>query len=386
MDISHIINQLGEERENYFNAVSPPIIQSSNFAFKNFRAFKSAMANELGNHIYTRGNNPTVAILRKKLAALEKAEDALVFSSGAAAIANAVISQVQAGDHIVCVQNPYSWTHTLLSKFLSRFGVEHDFVDGRNLDAIQSAIKSNTKVLYLESPNSLTFELQDLKACAAIAKKHKLISIIDNSYCSPYYQNPISLGIDIVVHSGTKFINGHSDVVNGIVCSSKVIINKIFHHEFMTLGAIISPNDAFLVMRGLRTMPLRMERSFTTALKVIAFLKEHPKVEKIMFPLDPSFDQYELAKKQMKGCAGFFTFSLKADSMEKVELFFSKLKRFLLAVSWGGHESLILPIAALYGIEGRPDPVIPWNLVRMYIGLEEADVLIKDLETALAVL
>lgn len=384
MDISHILNQLGEERDQYFNAVSPPIIQSSNFTFKSFGAFKKAMGDELTHHIYTRGNNPTVAILRKKMAALEKAEDALICSSGSSAIALAVISQVKAGDHIVCVQNPYSWTYTLLTKFLSKFGVEHTFVDARDIKEIEEAIQDNTRVLYLESPNSLTFELQDLEACSKLAKAHNLTSIIDNSYCSPYYQNPILLGIDIVVHSGSKFINGHSDVVNGVICSSRKIIREIFQSEFMTLGTIISPNDAFLVIRGLRTLPLRMERSFNTALKVIEYLKSHPKIDKILFPMDVAFEQYELAKKQMSGCAGFFTFAVKAKKIEDMELFFRNLKRFLLAVSWGGHESLILPIAALYGIENREDPVIPWNLVRMYIGLEEADVLIEDLHHALA--
>ena len=386
MDISHILNHLGENREKYFNAVSPPIIQTSNFTFKSFDAFREAMSDELGHHTYSRGNNPTVAILRKKMAALEKAEDALILGSGVSAIAAAVIGNVSAGDHVVCVQEPYSWTYKLLVNFLSRFGVNHTFVDGRDLEAIKAAVQSNTKVLYLESPNSLTFELQDLKACAEIAKQNGLVSIIDNSYCSPYYQNPIEHGIDIVVHSGTKFINGHSDVVNGILCSSKAMVRKIFESEFMTLGMIISPHDASLIIRGLRTLPLRMERSYTTALKVIEFLKMHPKTEKVLFPMDPSFPQYDLAKKQMRGCAGFFTASFKAKSKDDMERFFNKLDRFLLAVSWGGHESLVLPISALYDIPGREDPNIPWNLVRFYIGLEEAEVLISDLEGALGVI
>ena len=385
-DLSHILNHLGEDREKYFNAVSPPIIQTSNFTFKSFDAFRAAMSDELGNHVYSRGNNPTVAILRKKMAALEKAEDALILGSGVSAIAAAVIGNVSAGDHVVCVQEPYSWTYKLLVNFLSRFGVSHTFVDGRDLEAIKRAVQPNTKVLYLESPNSLTFELQDLKACAAIAKENGLVSIIDNSYCSPYYQNPIEHGIDIVVHSGTKFINGHSDVVNGILCSSKAMVRKIFESEFMTLGMIISPHDASLIIRGLRTLPLRMERSYNTALKVIDFLKTHPKTEEVLFPMDPSFAQYDLAKTQMRGCAGFFTASFKAKSKGDMERFFNKLDRFLLAVSWGGHESLVLPISALYDIPGREDPNIPWNLVRFYIGLEEAEVLIEDLRGALDVL
>ncbi|MCB0644600.1 MAG: aminotransferase class V-fold PLP-dependent enzyme, partial [Phaeodactylibacter sp.] len=195
MHLSDILIHLGEERQNYFNAVSPPVIQSSNFAYNSLDAFRAAMANEQGHHLYTRGNNPTVEILRKKLAALEGTEDALVFGSGSAAIASTVISTVQAGDHIVCVESPYTWTKNLLQQFLQRFGVTHTFVDGTSMEQIESAIQPNTRLLYLESPNSLSFELQDLKACAALAKKHGILTCIDNSYASPIFQQPASLGI-----------------------------------------------------------------------------------------------------------------------------------------------------------------------------------------------
>ncbi len=386
MHQSEILTHLGEERDNYFNAISPPIIQTSNFTFPDLAAFRSAFTNELENHIYSRGNNPTVQILRKKLAALEQTEDALVFSSGSGAIAATVISQVKAGDHIVCVEGPYSWTQTLLTSFLGRFGVSHTFVDGSNMEAIKAAIRPNTKVLYLESPCSITFQIQDLKACAELAKAHDITTIIDNSFSSPIFQQPASFGIDLVVHSATKYINGHSDVVVGVVCGSKEKIFQIFNLEQMTLGSILPPHDAAMVIRGLRTLPLRMKRVSESALKVATFLEAHPKVEQVIYPMLPSFPQYELAQQQMSGAGGLLSVYLKAETLADMEKFIQQLRHFLIAVSWGGHESLIMPVAGFYHIPGREDSALPWNLTRLYIGLEEADWLIEDLEQALNVL
>ena len=386
MHLSEILFHLGEDRENYFNAVCPPIMQSSNFAFKTLDEFRNAFSDELKSNIYTRGNNPTVKILRQKLAALEKAEDCLVFASGSAAISNTILSQVQKGGHIVCVEAPYSWTHKLVVDYLPKFGVDYTFVDGRNLEAIEAAIQPNTSLLYLESPNTATFDLQDLKACADIAKKHGIITAIDNSYSSPIFQRPIEFGIDIVIHSGTKYLNGHSDVVVGVVCSSSKIIDKMFQEEFMTLGGILSPHDASLVIRGLRTLSLRMSQSNQSGQKIVAFLENHPKVEKVLYPFSPSFPQYELAKKQMSGAGGLFSILLKTDDFDKAESFFKRLNHFLLAVSWGGHESLVLPFCAFYNVPGKADTTQPFNLVRFYIGLEDPDWLIQDLNQALEVI
>lgn len=382
MDINDILTHLGEDRSKYYNAVAPPIIQSSNFVFDSIDHMRSSFADELTHNIYTRGNNPTVAILRKKLAALEHTEDALVTGSGAAAISAAIIANVNAGDHIVCVQKPYSWTTKLISKFLPRFGVEFTFVDAKNNNDIAEAIKPNTKVLYLESPNTLTFDIQDLSFCAQLAKQHHLITIIDNSHASPIFQNPADFGIDIIVHSGTKYINGHSDVVNGVICASHKMIRKIFESELMTLGLTISPHDAALIIRGLRTLDLRVRRSDETAHLVANYLYEHPKVEKLYFPLHPSFGQYELAKQQMSGCGGLITIKLKASSKEEVLRFVHALKTFLIAVSWGGYESLMMPSIGFHEIPGMPDSPIHWSMIRFYIGLESADYLIADLRQA----
>ncbi|MBL7802747.1 MAG: aminotransferase class I/II-fold pyridoxal phosphate-dependent enzyme [Saprospiraceae bacterium] len=386
MNLSEILTHLGEDREQYFNAVAPPVIQSSNFVFPDLAAFREVFADELSNHVYTRGNNPTVEILRKKLAALEGTEDALVFSSGAGAIAAAVLGNVAAGDHVVCQKAPYSWTSALLRKFLSRFGVTHTFVDGTDFEAIRTAIQPNTKVLFLESPNTMTFECQDLAACAELARQHGLVTIIDNSYSSPVYQNPAAFGIDIVVHSGTKYLNGHSDVVVGVLCASREMVKKIFESELMTLGGILGPHDAALVIRGLRTLPLRIQRSDESARYLLQKLEHHPKVERIWYPFHASFPQLELAKRQMRGCGGLFSVQFKTDTPEKMEAFVHRLRRFLMAVSWGGHESLIMPSIGFYKISGRPDSAMPWSFCRFYIGLEDPDWLWEDLEQALEAL
>jgi len=383
-DISDILTHYGEDRKRYFSAVSPPIIQTSNFMFDSIEEFKMNILNEEHCHVYSRGNNPTVEILCKKLAALEHTEKALVTSSGAAAIACAVTAHVSAGDHVVCVKKPYSWTHRLLSELLSRFGVTVTYVDGHNTGEIKQSIQDKTTLLYLESPNSHTFELQDLEACASIAKDHGITTVIDNSYASPYYQNPADFGIDIIVHSGTKYINGHSDVVNGVICGSAESISKIFHGPYMTYGVNISPHDAWLIIRGMRTLQIRMERSSSTALRLIQFLKDHPKVERIIYPYLPDSPQYDLARKQMRGCGGLFTAILTANKKEDMVRFCHNLKRFLMAVSWGGHESLIMPSVVFHDVPGKEDSPVPWNYVRFYIGLESYEYLKPDLESALA--
>ncbi len=383
MTLSEIINHLGEERENYFNAVSPPIIQSSNFRYPTVKAMRKALANEYSEPVYTRGNNPTVEILRKKMAALEGTEDALITSSGSAAISCAVIANLSQGDHVICVRKPYTWTNTLLNKLLPRFGVTSTMVDGRDPENFHIAIRPETKIIYVESPNSILFELQDLRAVAEIAREHGILTIIDNSYGTPLYQNPKEFGIDIIIHTATKYLAGHSDVVAGVICASKAMTQKIFETELMTLGSVISPHDAWLMIRGLRTLPLRLTQSSTSAIKIAEYLSGHPKIEKLIFPFHPSHPQYELARRQMSGCSGMFSVILKTDSIEKVEKFCESLRSFLLAVSWGGFESLVFPAVAMFDQGSASESDVPWNLVRFYIGLEDPDELIRDISNAL---
>ncbi|HEY8783115.1 MAG TPA: aminotransferase class I/II-fold pyridoxal phosphate-dependent enzyme [Mucilaginibacter sp.] len=383
MDLSYILNELGEERENYFNAVSPPIIQTSNFTFKTVSDFRQALSNEYDTLIYSRGHNPTLNILRKKLAALDGAEDALVFSSGIAAISVPVLSLLQQGDHAVVVENPYSWTIKLFTDFLPKFGITATFVDGSEVENIENAIQSNTKLIYLESPNTFSYELQDLQAVAKIAKAKGILTMIDNSYCGPLYQQPIKFGIDLVAQSATKYLGGHSDVVAGVLTGNKEILTRIFNNEFMNIGTALSPHSAWLLIRGLRTLPLRMHRSFETARTITGWLQQHPKVDKVLWPFSPGFKQVELAKKQMQGCGSMFSFTLKNPSIQKIETFCNKLQHILMAVSWGGHESLIIPSIAGFAKEDYDPNNSRHQLIRMYAGLEDADYLIKDLEQAL---
>jgi len=382
MELSFIINELGEERETYYDAVAPPVIQTSNFASNTVAQMRHKLQYEANEYLYTRGNNPTVTILEKKVAALEGAEHAIAFGSGMAAVAAAVLSQVKAGDHIVCTRYTYSWTSTLMRKFLPRFGVEVSIVNGTDPGNYRKALKGNTRLLYLESPTSFTFELQDIAAVAEIARQHGCSTVIDNSFASPLYQNPISLGVDLVVHSCTKYIGGHSDAMGGIICGAREMINKIFMQEYMTLGAVLAPHDAWLLLRGLRTLPVRMERVAASARVVAAYLAQHPKVAKVLFPFLPTHPQYALAQRQMKNNAGQFSIILKTQDMAKVDLFCDSLRHFLMAASWGGHESLIFPVSATY-VSPDQKSILPANMVRFYIGLEDPDYLIKDLEQAL---
>jgi cystathionine beta-lyase/cystathionine gamma-synthase len=382
MDISYIINEFAEDREQYFNAVAPPIMQTSNFIYKTVDEMRHAFADEYSAFLYSRGKNPTVEILRKKLAALDGAEDCLVFNSGVAATFAAVFANVKSGDHIVSVDKPYSWSQKLFNEILPRFGVTTTYVDGRYIENFERAILPNTTVIYLESPNSWDYAIQDLKAVAELAKAENIITICDNSYCSPLHQQPISFGIDLVMQTATKYIGGHSDTVAGVLCGSNAMMKKIFNLEYMTVGSGIQPFNAWLLIRGLRTLPARLERITKTTYEVVQFLKQHPKVEQVIFPFDVDFPQYELAKQQMKNACGLLTFIIKANSIDQIETFCESLRHIFMAVSWGGHESLIIPKCA-----GMERSRFDYNnkehrMIRVYCGLEEAGYLIDDLQQA----
>ncbi|GAB2775626.1 bifunctional L-alanine/L-glutamate racemase [Rhabdobacter roseus] len=386
MDISYILNELGEDRSQYFNAVVPPIIQTSNFAFNSFADLRSAYRDEMSTYVYSRGINPTVDILRRKLAALDGAEDALVFNSGASAIYCAVMANVRSGDHIVSVQRPYIWAARLFDNVLPRFGVLTTYVDGTLVENIEKALRPETRIIYLESPNTLTYELQDLAAVAELARARGILTIIDNSYCTPLYQKPHALGIDLSLQSATKYIGGHSDTLAGVLTGPKALLKKIFDEQLLNTGSHIPPFDAWLLLRGLRTLPMRLERVSQTTRQVVKYLKQHPKIERVLYPFDEDFPQRELARQQMNGAGGLLTILLKADSHAQIERFTFALHCFLVAVSWGGHESLILPQAG--GMDPADfDPAVERHrLARLYIGLEDADYLIRDLEQALEVL
>ena len=383
MSFSNIINELGEERESYFNAISPPIVQTSNFAFKKVEDLARALEDEMSGYLYSRGLNPTVEILRKKMAALDDAEDCLVFSSGASAIFASILANVRSGDHVVSVRSPYTWAQRMFDVILPRFNVETTYIDGTRINNWEQATRPNTILYYLESPNSWDFALQDIEAVASLAKSKNIITIIDNSYCTPIYQNPIKMGIDLSLQTATKYIGGHSDVLGGVLSGSHEMIKRIFDSEYLNTGSGIQPFNAWLLIRGLRTLPARLERITRTTNEVIKFLKQHPKVESVIFPFDESFPQYELAKKQMKGACGLLTIVLKANQKQEIVRFCESLEHIMMAVSWGGHESLVIPKCVGISDSEFDSGKKENRYVRMYVGLEDSNYLIDDLARAL---
>lgn len=379
-DIAYILNHLGEDRGSYSNAITPPIFQTSNFAFRDVAELRRAIADEKNSYIYSRGNNPTIDILCRKIAALEDTDESLAFSSGMAAISSSILSFVKSGDHIISVRNNYSWTNYMMISFLPRFGVETTFIDGRKTSNFTKAVKKNTRLIYLESPNSLTFELQDIEAVAGMARRRGIITVIDNSYSSPLGQSPASMGMDIVLHSASKYLGGHSDVVAGMACGSSENISRIFRNEFLGLGGIISPFNAWLIIRGLRTLMARMDRITVTTGRVLDYLGNHTMVSEILHPLWPGSPQYSLALKQMQKPSGLFSVRLKTADPAKAEKFVNSLRHFLIGVSWGGHESLVFP--AMSFDRRRSKKGYTSNLIRFYIGLDDPDTLIMDIEQA----
>ena len=383
MDLSQIINELGEDRQQYFNAVAPPIIQTSNFVFNKVGDLSRAFEDEMSGYLYSRGINPTVDILRKKLAALDGAEDCLVFNSGAAAIFAAILANVKAGDHIVSVRAPYTWVQRMLEVVLPRFDVTHTFIDGTSVANWEAATKPNTSFYYLESPNSWDFAIQPIGEIARFARTRNIITLIDNSYCTPLYQKPLEMGIDMAMQTATKYIGGHSDTLGGILTGSHSMMKKIFDSEYLNIGSGIQPFNAWLLIRGLRTLPARLERITRTTAEVVSFLKQHPKIETVLFPLDENFPQYDLAKQQMKGACGLVTIVLKTDKREMIVKFCESLKHILMAVSWGGYESLVIPKCAGIPVEQFDPSNKEHRYIRLYVGLEDADYLTNDIGQAL---
>lgn len=389
MDISQIINELGEDREHYFNAIAPPIIQTSNFAFKKVADLSKAFEDEsdcyrTGGYLYSRGLNPTVDILRKKLAALDGAEDCLVFNNGAAAIFAGIFAQIKSGDHIVSVKAPYTWVQRMFDVILPRFNVSVTYIDGTTIDNWKNATKENTSFYYLESPNSWDFAIQPIREVAKLAKSKGIVTLIDNSYCTPLYQKPIEMGIDMAMQTATKYIGGHSDTLGGVLCGSHAMMKKIFDSEYLNIGSGIQPFNAWLMIRGLRTLPARIERITKSTATVVSFMKQHPKVESLIFPLDESFPQFALAKEQIKGACGLFTFTLKTGKRDSIVQFCESLKHIMMAVSWGGHESLVIPKCAGIPVAEFDPSNREHRYIRMYVGLEDPHYLIADLEQALS--
>ena len=379
---------LDEQRDKFMGAVVPPIFQNSLFTFKDWDHADKAFDKREDELIYSRGNNPTVNIAEAKIAKLAEGERALLFGSGMAAIAAGVMHFVNPGDHIIAIKNLYGPAKNFLSDYLKRkMNIEVSYVFGDHIDQFKQAIQSNTKLVYLESPSSGIFSLQNIREIALWARSQKLKTVIDNSWASPYFQKPLTMGVDLELHSCTKYLGGHSDLVAGVLIGSKELIDKIFVNEYELLGARISPLEAWLLNRSMRTLPLRMKQHQHNALEVAKFLEKDSRIEQVYFPGLDSHPQSKLAKEQMSGYSGLMGFRVKSNDLEKIKSFFNSLEVFQIGVSWGGHESLIYALAISYLKELSEEDFAQTGLslgdMRISVGLEHPEDLIADLDKAL---
>jgi len=381
--VDTIATHAGDDPFRFLGAAAPPIIETSTFVFDSYEALEEAFANPEGHCLYTRGNNPTVRVAEEKIAALEGAEACRLFGSGMAAISAAILSLVKAGDHIVSLNTVYGPAYKFMSEWLPRFGVQTTFIDGTETAEWEAACRPNTTLFYLESPSTMVFKLQDLPAVTALARGRGIRTIIDNSYATMLLQRPLEMGVDICVYSATKYLNGHSDVVAGAAVGSRELISRINAAEYPLLGGIIGPFEAWLIARGLRTLPTRMRQHQASAAQVVEYLAKHPRVRRVNFPFHPSHPQYELARKQMKGASSLLSFELDTSELAAVKRFVNAVRFIGLGVSWGGHESLLFAPLIAQSRELPPERWQSANLVRLHVGLEDPQDLIEDLEQAL---
>lgn len=373
MRAEEICTHYSEDPSRFAGAVTPPIFQSSLFT-----ECEGNEGDREGRYAYTRVSNPTTEIVENKVAALEQGEAAKCFSSGMGAISAAMMHFLKKDSHVVAVASIYGPAHRFLAEYMKRFGVEVTFVKGTDTEEIEGAIRENTDLIYLESPSTYLFLVQDLSKIAEIAKRHHAATVIDNTYCTPIFQKPLTLGIDMVVHSASKYLGGHSDIIGGVVIGRKEDIDQIAQSERELFGAVMSPFDSWLMLRGIRTLPVRMKQHMANAMEMAAYFQELPVVKEVIYPWWETHPQYELAKKQMTGASGLMSvvFDLPGEQIKRIV---RELEFFHRGPSWGGFESLISPVGA--DLE-QDNETMKKGLVRLHIGLEGADLLKEDFERA----
>lgn len=381
----------GEDKKDYKGAVVPPIYQNSLFTFEDWDSIDKAFDDPVNNCIYTRGKNPTVSIVEEKLSKLAGGEKAKLFTSGMAAISSAIMHFVKPNGHIITLKNIYGPANNFMGSYLKeKMNIEVTYISGKDVNEFRENIKENTCLIYLESPSSVVFSLQDINGISKLAKAHNIKTIIDNTWATPIYQKPLKMGIDLEVHSCSKYIGGHSDIVAGVIIGSEKDIKDIFEKEHALYGGKIAPFEAWLIMRSLRTLPIRLAKHQENTLQVAKFLESHPKVKKVYYPGIKSFEQYELGKKQMDGYTGLMAIDLDCKDIDKIKAFVNRLEYFYIGVSWGGFESLVYAPAISYLKEMTPDKFdamgISLGSIRLSIGLENYNDLICDLEKALSIL
>lgn len=367
------------DERHFADAVVPPIFQTSLFTFPSYDEMAATFAGRHARPVYSRGLNPTVRAFEEKLAALEGAEDALGFGSGMAAISSSVLAFVRPGDRILSVEHVYPDSFRFFETMLRSFGIGVDYVDGGDLAAVEGMLPGR-RLLYLESPTSWMFQVHDLAALARLARAEGAVTIVDNSWASPVFQNPLALGCDLVLHSASKYLGGHSDVVAGVVAGSAELVGKLRREVLPYLGGKLSPFDGWLLLRGLRTLPARMREHQRSGLELARRLQTHPLVTAVHHPAISGAPLHGLC-----GTSGLF--SIELDGSIAIPAFCDALKLFKLGVSWGGHESLICPAGVTRVQVGGPNPAlyfgVPEQMVRLNIGLESVEGLWSDLTEAL---
>lgn len=379
MGIGTRLAHLGEE-EKVQGAVVPPIFQNSLFLFDTIAEFERALNTDIEGppYHYSRISNPSVSLAEKKIANLEGAEHCKLIGTGMGALTLAILSSVEAGAHVVAVDTCYGPVRGLLQDVLARFGVTYTLVNGSDPQEIFDAVRPETKLIYLESPSSILFRLQDVDAITKFAREKGIVTAFDNTYNTPLHFNPIKHGVDIVCHSGTKYLGGHSDLTAGAICSTRERMDRITRHELNYLGSILAPFPAWLLTRGMRTLKIRMRQHEETGNIVAAWLEQRPEIDVVHHISLPSFSQRELYNRYLGHSGGLFSFEPKVQEPERIKAFCDKLKLFSRGVSWGGHESLVVPLP----IQALGMPEQRW-LIRLYCGLEESEDLIRDLTEAL---
>ncbi len=385
MKESTLILHKGDNPERNYGAVNPPVVHASLFGYKTYQDYLDAFKDANHRPSYHRNFNPTVRALEQKIADLEHADAAIAFSSGMAAITASLLALLSQGDHLLIVDCIYGPTRQFCDRILSRMGVAVEYFPPAESVDLSRRVRPNTRVIYLESPGSLTFDLQDLRAVADLAQSQGIITIADNSWATPLNQKPIALGIDLVVHSGTKYVAGHSDLTLGLLACSGALYNQI-KSTAVLLGASLAPDDAYLALRGLRTLPLRMAQHQQSALTIARWLQGRPEVREVLHPALPEFPGYDLGCRQLSGYSSLFSFRLQPGTDKARRAFLDTLDLFLIGVSWGGYESLMIPLIDSF----KDDP--RWrarrglddDTFRTSIGLEDPEDLIADLEKGLA--
>lgn len=379
----------GRINDEQFGSLATPLYQTSTFIFENAQQGADRFAGEAEGYIYSRLGNPTTRQLEMRVAAMEGMEDAAATATGMGAVSGALLANLSSGDHLISSKAVYGCSFALMNHQLTRWGIEVSFVDMADPAAVEAAIQPNTKVIFLETPVNPNLAVYDLTVIGKIAKKHNIISIVDNTFLTPVLQQPRKYGIDIVVHSATKYLNGHGDVVAGIICGSNEMIMNIKMTVLKDIGATISPHDAWLIMRGLKTLPIRMERHCSNAQKIAEFLESNEHVKQVFYPGLKSHCGHKFIGSQMKAAGGVIAFEIESDLAGGSE-FINRMRLFSIAVSLGDAESLIQHPASMthspYTQEERIGAGISDSLIRISVGLENVDDLISDLSQSLAMI